>query len=259
MKRRIFIDSFGALLPEGIAGPSGTRPWDAGQAGPHDVRRDQVLEKPYVNFGKLMLPDKLAFCAAAAALSRYAIADGQTAAVTLGIPAGSLSTDLRFMESVRAGFPGPAVFSATLPSSAIADIAIYFGLKGPNRVVAGNAASGLTALELAVSLLETGKAACALSLSVNAVEAADAAGPLLGPAADRLCRAYAFLLTTMPQPGGLGTEMEASFAAGDNGAAHACDELYFTDLVRLLTAQKSGRVVAASCDVAATLSLLKGP
>jgi hypothetical protein len=259
MSLPIFLDSFSSLLPEGIAGPVGLRPWDAGQAGPQDVRRDQVLDKPYLNFGKLMLPDKLAFCAAAVALSRYVIADKEMAAITFGLCAGSLSTDLRYMESMLAGFPSPAIFSATLPSSAIADIAIYFGLKGPNRVIAGNAASGLTAFERAVSLLETDKAASVLSLSVNAVEPADAGSPLLDPAADRSCRAYAFLLTTTPQPGGLGMKMKASFTAGDDRAQDIRDELYFTEFVRLLSARKNGRIVAASCDVAATLELQKEP
>ncbi len=163
------------------------------------------------------------------------------------------------MESMLSGFPSPAIFSATLPSSAIADIAIYFGLKGPNRVIAGNAASGLTAFDLAVSLIETGKAACVLSLSVNAVEAADAGSPLLDPAGDRTCRAYAFLLTTMPQPGGPGMGMTASFTTSDNQVPHRRDELYFTELVRLLSARKNGRIVAASCDVAATIELQKEP
>ena len=143
MSARIFIESFSSLTAEGITEPSGMRGWDSGQKGPQDVRREQVLNKPYVNFGKLMLPDKLAFCAASAVLSNCEPANPETTAITLGICAGSLSTDLRYMESVLAGFPSPAIFSATLPSSAIANVAIYFGIKGPNRVIAGNSGSGL--------------------------------------------------------------------------------------------------------------------
>ncbi len=257
MSAPIFIDSFGALLPEGIVGPSQTRSWDEGQSGPRDVRRDQVLSEPYVNFGKLMLPDKLAFCAAAVALAGYEPADKERTAITLGIPAGSLSTDVRYLDSVSAGFPSPAVFSATLPSSAITDIAIFFGLKGPNRVIAGSAASELSALECAVSLLASGKATSVVSLSVNAIEAREADGPLLAGALNPVCSAVALLLTTTPRAGALGMVLSASFSRPDDRGRAARDELYVVELVRLLHEGKTGRVMADSCDVAATLVLSK--
>jgi hypothetical protein len=257
MSGRVFIESFSALRAEGITGPSGMRSWDSGQKGPQDVRRDQVLSKPYVNFGKLMLPDKLAFCAASAVLSNCEPANPETTAITLGICAGSLSTDLRYMESVLAGFPSPAIFSATLPSSAIADVAIYFGIKGPNRVVAGNSGSGLAALELACTILACGKASAALWLCVNAVEPQDAGIPLLDESVTAMCSAYALLLACRRLPGGLGIGLSASFApAADKGAASR-DEVYFTQLFGLLRERKSGTMHAVSGDTTATLSLAK--
>ena len=251
MSRQLYLDSFSALLPDGIYGPQGFVPWADGQKGAQDVTRDQVLDKPYVNFGKLMLPDRLAFSAASLILSRYALQSRETTAITLGICAGSLSTDLRYMETVAAGFPGPAVFSATLPSSAIADIAIYFGLKGPNRVCAGDAASGLTAFELATLLIENGKAGAALVLSVSAVEPGDFNSPLLDPAIERENRAFAFLVSTAAQKEGLGFKLNASFGHSDKEVPGGSGELYFTELTQLLLHRKNGSISASSCGMAA--------
>jgi hypothetical protein len=255
MNRQLYIDSFSALLPNGIYSPQGIIGWSIGQNGPQDVSREQVLNKPYPNFGKLSLPDKLAFGAASLILSQAPVLKKETAAITLGICAGSFSTDLRYMESVLAGFPSPAIFSATLPSSAITDVAIYFGLKGPNRVCAGNAASGLGAFELAVMLLENGKADTALALSVTAVEPQDYGSPLLDPSIDRQNRAFAFLITTHPEKGRLGFRLNASLSNADKLAPPCCGELYFTELVELLSAQKNGSVSAVACDVTVEIQI----
>jgi hypothetical protein len=257
MSRQLYLNSFSALLPDGIYSSLGFIPWTDGQKGPQDVTRRQILDKPYVNFGKLMLPDKLAFGAASLILARYGLPDKEKTAITLGICAGSLSTDLRYMETVAAGFPGPAVFSATLPSSAIADIAIYFGLKGPNRVCAGNAASGLTAFELATLLLQSGKADSALVLSVNAVEPGDFECPLLGPAIARENRAVAFLVSTAPQNQGLGFRLNASFGQSDKEVPCDSGELYFTELTRMLLHRKTGSVAASSCGMSADITITK--
>ena len=257
MSDAIYVESFSSLTAGGIAGPAGIRAWDRGQNGPQDVRRDQVLDKPYVNFGKLMLPDRLAFGAASVALSNCTMANPETTAITIGICAGSLSTDLRYMESVLAGFPSPAIFSATLPSSAITDIAIYFGIKGPNRVVAGNGASGLSALDLACTILACGKASAALWLCVNAVETQDAGIPLLDESVrtrmQRLCD-----VPCRPAPARrLGHPPFGIVRTGHRQGSPSRDELYFTELFMLLHGRKNGSVNAASCDLAATLSLAK--
>jgi hypothetical protein len=161
------------------------------------------------------------------------------------------------METVAAGFPGPAVFSATLPSSAIADVAIYFGIKGPNRVCAGNAASGLTAFELAALLLQSGKADAALVLSVNAVEPGDFECPLLGPAIARENRAFAFLVSAAPQKQGLGFRLNASFGHSDKEVPCDSGELYFTELTRMLLNRKNGSIAASSCGIAAEITIKK--
>lgn len=262
MKTALYLESFSALLPEGIITPAeGVRPWNASacQNGPADVARGQVLDKPYLSFGKLSLPDRLAFSAASLVLSSYPIAEKESAGICLGLPAGSLSTDLRYMESVRAGFPSPAVFSATLPSSAIADIAIFFGLKGENRVIAGGAGSGLVALDCAVTMLAADKAKTVIVLSVNAVEPMDFSSPLLPADFDTENRAFAFLLSTQHRPGGLGLRFDASFEQCNKDQPHGRGELYFYELVKLLRDRTigGGSVECGSPDIRGRITITK--
>jgi hypothetical protein len=249
MSAGIYLESFSALLPEGIITPGGVRLWDeAGQSGPADVTRGQVLDKPYLAFGKLSLPDRLAFSVSSLVLSSYPVADKDSAGICLGLPAGSLSTDLRYMESVCAGFPSPAVFSATLPSSAIADIAIFFGLKGGNRVIAGDAGSGLVALDCACTMLAAGKASTVIVVSVNAVEERDVSSPLLPADFDAENRAFAFLLSTQRRKGGLGLRFEASFGQCNKDLRpHGSGELYFYQLIKLLRDRAWGGGACIEC------------
>jgi hypothetical protein len=255
MSATLYCDSFSALLPEGIITPAGTRPWNTGQAGPADVTREQVLDKPYLSFGKLSLPDRLAFSAASLVLSACPVAERESSGISLGLPAGSLSTDLRYMESVLAGFPSPAVFSATLPSSAIADIAIFFGLKGENRVIAGGAGSGIVALDCACTMLAAGKASSVIVLSVNAVEAKDFSSPLLPADLDRENRAYAFLLSLQPRPGGLACAFTASFGPSNKDLPHECGELYFYQLIKLLRDRSGGSVECSAPGISGRLAI----
>ena len=169
MKAPLFLDAFAALLPSGMFSPRGHAAWLDGQTGPQDVKREQVLSKPYPGFGKLYIADRLSFAAAALLFSSCENRAGDESGIALGIPAGSFSTDLQYMETVQNGFPSPAIFSATLPSSAIADIAIYFGIKGPNRIIAGACTSGLCAFDLGVMMLLNDKASTMLVVSVHAL------------------------------------------------------------------------------------------
>jgi|GEM_PF-5395517 len=159
--------SFCAIHAEGIDTLQGRSAWEQGQSGPSSIKRSQVLPTPYMAFGKLNLPDKLAFSAATLALRDHALVDPSQTAIFLAIPAGSLSTDRAYSISVEEGAPSPALFSATLPSSAIADIAIYHHLKGPNVVSAGGDAPFLSLLEYAILSIECEKCTEALLLFID--------------------------------------------------------------------------------------------
>ena len=163
----VHLLTYSLINDTGIETDAGVQPWEPDQNGPGDIRRAQVLPKPYIAFGKLNLPDKLAFSAASLLLSDRTGLPSETTGVVLGIPFGSLSTDRLYRESVKQGNPSPALFSATLPSSPIADVAIYYKLKGPNTVFSGGDSPLLSAIEYSRMLLETGILTDALVLLVD--------------------------------------------------------------------------------------------
>ena len=153
----VYIHSFSVIDADGITTRRGHNNWEDGQTGPQDIKRSQVLSRPYMAFGKLNLPDKLAFSAASLALRDVSVSTPSATALFLGIPEGSLSTDRAYRESIIGGNPSPALFSATLPSSPIADIAIYYHLKGPNVCFAGGDAPFIASIEYALLQLSTGQ------------------------------------------------------------------------------------------------------
>lgn len=257
MNAPVFLDSFAALLPEGMYGTRGFTPWKNGQTGPDDVSREQVLDKPYPGFGKLQLADRLAFAAAALLFSDYPHGPGDRNGIVLATPAGSFSTDMRYMESVAGGYPSPAIFSATLPSSAVADAAIFFGLKGPIRVLAADGSSGLCAFEQAALLLQNNKADAVVALSLHAVESAHRPLALLAQYTGGENGVYAFLLTRKKNPVGLGFRVETNFSIPEKTLPAALRESYFDDLTHLLMERKNGRVSFAGGDYCGHITIEK--
>jgi hypothetical protein len=193
MSVTVTVDAFAALLRGGIVTHDGLTPWDADQHGAADVRRAQVLERPYPSFGKLALPDKLAFSTVSLMLRHYRGSVDEATGVCLEIPFGSLSCDLRYNESVASGFPSPALFAATLPSSPVSEVTIFHKLKGPNRVFAGRSSGGLSALDAAWRALACRKAEKLVVAYVNALDEADRGSPHAEAFPD--AAAYALLLT----------------------------------------------------------------
>jgi len=253
----IFLDSFAMVLPEGMWHPSAYTPWNSGQKGPDEVSRKQILEKPYPGFGKLQLADRLAFAATAMLLSDYGPSSGDKNGIVLATPAGSFSTDMHYLESLAEAHPSPALFSATLPSSAFADAAIYFGLKGPNRVIAGDETSGLCAFEQALLLLQKNKAELVVVISLIAIETAHKACELLGRFAEAENHAYAFLLTRKKSPNGLGFKLDANFAIPEKTLPVDARESYFHDMARMLMQRKNGRISFGSGDYCGHISFEK--
>jgi hypothetical protein len=257
MSAPLFLDSFAAVLPEGMWRPGAYAPWNGGQKGPDDISREQILDKPYPGFGKLHLADRLAFAAVAMLFSNYGPSSGDKNGIILATPAGSFSTDMHYLQSLAEAHPSPALFSATLPSSAIADAAIYFGLKGPNRVIAGDETSGLCAFEQALLLLQKNRAESMVVISLIALEASHRACGLLGHFADIENRAYAFLLTRNKNPNGLGFKLDANFAIPEKTLPVDIRESYFHDMVRMLMERKNGRVSFKSGDYCGHISFEK--
>jgi len=245
MKYCASVASFGALLPSGLYSPAGHASWNPGQRAVLDVTRDQILEKPYPGFGKLAIADRLAFAAASLALRGFDSQPGETYGLALGIPYGSLSTDLRYMESAAQGFPSPALFSATLPSSPIADVAIYYGFKGPCRVLCGAEGSGIGALEQALMLLHAQKATAMLVMVIHAIDPADNSCPLIAEGCSRENRAYAFLLTSAQsehKPRRHGLRLSIRFENPGAAQHGKPEEVYFDELLRLLSNHQTGNI-----------------
>jgi hypothetical protein len=195
MQHTAHILSFSALHASGIYSPRGVDNWKSDQLDSADIRRSQVLSRPYVAFGKLQLADKLAFATASLCLDGIEERLWDRMGIVLAIPTGSLSTDFRYQESVDSGFPSPALFSATLPSSPITDVAIYYKIKGPNRIIAGDSACGLQGLISALQMLERNRATHILYIYVNAIESADRTSPLLPQWIGKDNESFAFILS----------------------------------------------------------------
>lgn len=100
-----------------------------------ELSREEVYSQKHLAFGKLSFTDKLAFSAAAIAIENGKIDNPENCGILLHTNIGSYFRDKEFMKSIKDGNPSPALFSATLPSSPIAEIAIVFGLKGANKVI----------------------------------------------------------------------------------------------------------------------------
>ena len=166
----IYCNGCGGVFAQGIYSLTSEKLWDDGQLGPEFIRRDQVIATPLPTFGKLNLPDKLAFSAASLALRDSPDSGGDRSGISIAIPYGSLTTDMFFMESVITQFPSPTYFSATLPSSTVADIAIYYKFKGPDRIICGGDSPVTEALSNAFRLIKTGKADTILFLAVWAFD-----------------------------------------------------------------------------------------
>jgi len=100
-----------------------------------DISRESVYAHPYRPFGKMGDTEKLLFSATSLALSGISI--DESSGIVLCVPKGSIDTDIAYYKSVTEGFPSPSLFAATLPSAAIAEIAIPYLFRGPNRIIAG--------------------------------------------------------------------------------------------------------------------------
>jgi len=90
-------------------------------------------ESPFDRFGRLDMVSQYAVVAAEMSLrSRTDTSDDEETAIVL-TTAGSLAADLEFLASMGApGGASPTAFSYTLPSTAIAEVAIRYHMKGPS-------------------------------------------------------------------------------------------------------------------------------
>lgn len=179
MNRRVLVTGVGVVSAAGIGrGPF----WRALAAGVHPgARRSAPVEgyEPAAILGAkgLRLLDRTALLALGAA--RLALDDGKFAlegadcgrvGVVLSSTCGSPhSRSAFYLEALEHGFRGlnPALFANTVVNAAASQVAIRFGLTGPNATLATGFTGGLEALEYAADLIVSGRADAVLAGGVE--------------------------------------------------------------------------------------------
>ncbi|MBN1980270.1 MAG: hypothetical protein JW795_01980 [Chitinivibrionales bacterium] len=197
-----YIQAFGALHASGIYSSSrGFIPWLQKESGCSPVQlsfcRQQVYSLPYHGFGKLAPHEKIAFGATALSLEHILEYTPEKTGISMAQAFGSLLSDLSYCESVASGFASPALFPATLPSCALAEIALLFKLKGPNRLFTGLNCSGYASLEAALCVIQM-RTAAAMVVSIVTAQSNDL----------NTISAYAFFLTQTPCNSGLNRRID---------------------------------------------------
>ncbi len=235
----IYLQSFSALHKLGMYSSSkGFVKWDKEQSGsPLEVQRKQVYDKPHVGFGKLNVPEKLVFSTAALVFSGFSDFDNEKTGICLGTVFGSFSTDMRYAESVKEGFPSPAYFAATLPSSSATEVAIMFKLKGPDKVFAGTDTPGFTALECALQAIATKNAESMIVLLVNGVERQDKVSPLISLDKGSSTYCYGLFLTNKKSNEGINYKITLNTngtTSVDNDSLNRKEEFIFFDIINSL-------------------------
>ncbi|HWN97564.1 MAG TPA: beta-ketoacyl synthase N-terminal-like domain-containing protein, partial [Methylomirabilota bacterium] len=95
-------------------------------------------------FGRLDLLSQLAVLAVESLGIDFSAMPPERIGICLAVRAGSLSTDVEYWKGRdAAGGPSPMLFTYTLPSSAIGEIAIRYRLTGPNLCFIGDEALAL--------------------------------------------------------------------------------------------------------------------
>lgn len=232
MNSHYFLQSAAGISKSGIYTlHNGHTPWLSTQKSPSDILREQVFDMPMPEFGKLQLTEKLAFSAAALTFQSSPDIDRSSLGICLGTALGSLSTDIKYMKSVASGFPSPALFSATLPSSPVAEIAIRFHITGPNRVITDGIHPAISSLDQALSMQRHKKALAMLAVSVNAPNETIAESGFEIQNKDSGIYCFAFLMTSSLVPGARNIRMTTHGCLNNSGILSEAEDSYLTDML----------------------------
>lgn len=229
----IFINGFSSISTNGIiSSQKGIINFNEDET-PLSIGRKTVFSKLHTGFGKLNAPDKLAFSAASLVLDGADDINFENTGISLGSTTGSLSTDLRYMESIIDGFPSPAYFQATLPSSPVAEVAIMFKLKGPDRAIVKTKGAGLEAINAAVRLINKKKANNVLVLFINGSDPMDKENQFIKEINNNDPFAIALLISSSSSDKSKKMTIKSNYSSKKN--IQADDEVaYFLNLVESL-------------------------
>jgi 3-oxoacyl-[acyl-carrier-protein] synthase II len=171
--------------------------------------------------GRLDRYSRLALCAADAAVHDAGLDPSRWAAervgVVLGTTLGCYEANAHHRAALDAGEPSPRLFSATLASAPVGEIAIHLAARGPQLALAQGVDAPLVALAEARRLIVTGRADVVLAGACDAIPA-ELRDAYPGAPADG---AWFFVLAH-PQAGG---ERRGAIHGGGSGfGAHAREE-----------------------------------
>jgi hypothetical protein len=128
------ITSCGFIDPTGWGDHLVQNAWPVGgTVCPDRLAWPLFSECPFDRFGRLDMVSQYAVVVAEMSLrSRTDTSMGDETAIVLTTTVGSLAADLEFLAGMDApGGASPTVFSYTLPSTAMAEVAIRFHIRGP--------------------------------------------------------------------------------------------------------------------------------
>ena len=178
----------GSTAFAGFAGDGGRLP---------AVRRGDLFQAPYKDFGRMDAYSRLGLAGVALALKDGGLeawAEKRPIGLIAATVYGCLQTDIAYYHTVvpnRGAQASPTLFTYTLPSSATGEISIHLALKGGAATLTGGETSGLAALAHAAGEIERGGACWALAgaadvlspTSILALGGGDNAPPLAEAAA----------------------------------------------------------------------------
>ncbi len=194
------IRGYGYVGSLGVAGSA--RDFSASEtahADPLNLTWSAISSDPFPRFGRL---DPLCKCACAAVeLTGMAAGGGEPRdemAIVLATQFGCLDTDMAFTRSLgQPGGASPKLFSYTLPSTAIGEIAIRYGIKGPNTCICPGPDTTCEALWEGAELIHAGECRSCLCVAADAVshQSASTGGGV------PLARAFAIILDSDEEAG----------------------------------------------------------
>lgn len=226
----LYINGFSSITKKGMLSSLKGKIDFLNNETPLTIGRKSVYSKLHTGFGKLNPPDKLAFSAASLILDNIENLDKENTGIVLGTLSGSASTDFRYIESIKEGFPSPAYFQATLPSSPVAEVAILFKLKGPDRIFSSSNGSGIEALNGAIRLLVLNKATSVLVLFINGIDSCDSSNPLLKEV-NKEPFAFGLLISTQKNETSLNFTFQSSYGGNNKKVDSEVEVAYFNKLI----------------------------
>jgi 3-oxoacyl-(acyl-carrier-protein) synthase len=138
-------------------------------------------------FGRMDLTSQLALLAVEPLSLHFASLPRERIAIVLAAQTSSLATDTEYWKGRdNPGGPSPTLFTYTLPSAAIGEIAIRHRVTGPNLCFAGGSQS---ILPEAADLIRRGEADACICVYINVVSAS-LAGFISSPITARACALF---------------------------------------------------------------------